>query len=46
MNLVFRGKRIEGLLAILPANERLFIDEMDQFDFPRARSLKLKDVMG
>lgn len=46
MNLVFRGKRIEGLLAILPANERLFVDEMDQFDFPRARSLKLKEVMG
>lgn len=46
MKLVFRGKRIEGLLTILPANERLFVDEMDQFDFPRARSLKLKDVMG
>ena len=46
MNLVFHGKRIEGLLAVLPANERLFIDEMDQFNFPRARSLKLKEVMG
>jgi 3-oxoacyl-[acyl-carrier-protein] synthase-3 len=46
MNLVFRGKRIEGLLAILPANERLFVDEMEQFDFPRSRSLKLKEVMG
>jgi 3-oxoacyl-[acyl-carrier-protein] synthase III len=46
MNLVFHGKKIEGLLAILPANERLFVDEMDQFDFPRARSLKLKEVMG
>lgn len=46
MNLVFHGKRIEGLLAVLPANERLFVDEMDQFDFPRARSLKLKEVMG
>lgn len=46
MNLLFHGKRIEGLLAVLPANERLFVDEMDQFDFPRARSLKLKEVMG
>lgn len=46
MNLVFRGKKIEGLLGILPANERLFVDEMDQFDFPRPRSLKLKEVMG
>jgi 3-oxoacyl-[acyl-carrier-protein] synthase-3 len=46
MNLVFHGKRIEGLLTVLPANERLFVDEMDQFDFPRTRSLKLKEVMG
>lgn len=46
MNLVFRGKRIEAVLGIVPANERLFIDEMDQFDFPRSRSLKLKEVMG
>lgn len=46
MKLVFYGKRIEGLLTVLPANERLFVDEMDQFDFPRARSLKLKEVMG
>lgn len=46
MKLVFHGKRIEGLLAVLPANERLFVDEMDQFDFPRTRSLKLKEVMG
>jgi len=46
MKLVFHGKRIEGLLTVLPANERLFVDEMDQFDFPRGRSLKLKEVMG
>lgn len=46
MNLTFRGKRIEGLLTVLPANERRFIDEMDRFDFPRTRSLKLKEVMG
>ena len=46
MKLVFHGKRIEGLLTVLPANERLFVDEMDQFDFPRTRSLKLKEVMG
>jgi 3-oxoacyl-[acyl-carrier-protein] synthase-3 len=46
MRLVYRDKRIEGLLVVLPANERSFVDEMDQFDFPRSRSLKLKDVMG
>lgn len=46
MNLFFRSKKVEGLLVVVPANERLFIDEMDQFNFPRTRSLKLKEVMG
>ena len=46
MKLQYRARRIEGLLVVLPANERLFVDEMEQFDFPRARSLKLKEVMG
>jgi 3-oxoacyl-[acyl-carrier-protein] synthase-3 len=42
----FRGKRITGILTVLPANERSFIEEMRNFDFPEARSLKLKEVMG
>ena len=46
MNFVFRHRRISGLLAIVPANERSFVDEMANFDFPLARSLKLKQVMG
>lgn len=46
MNLLFHHKRLEGLLTVLPSNERLFVDEMDQFEFPRERSLKLKEVMG
>ena len=46
MNFTFRGKRISGLLAVLPAHEQAFVDDMRNFDFPQARSLKLKQVMG
>ena len=46
MNFKFKGKRISGVLAVIPANERSFLEEMKHFDFPEARSLKLKEVMG
>jgi len=46
MNLIFSHRRISGLLAVVPANERSFVDEMANFSFPPARSLKLKLVMG
>ncbi len=46
MNFRYANRRISGLLTVVPANERSFIDEMDNFNFPRARSLKLKEVMG
>lgn len=46
MNFCFENKHISGLLVILPANERDFVDDMKQFDFPESRSLKLKEVMG
>lgn len=46
MNLIFSHRRISGLLAVVPANERSFVDEMANFNFPPARSLKLKLVMG
>jgi 3-oxoacyl-[acyl-carrier-protein] synthase-3 len=46
VNFVFHNRRISGLLAIVPANERSFVDEMANFNFPPARSLKLKQVMG
>lgn len=46
MNFVFTGKRLAGLLTVLPANERKFVDDMRNFDFPESRSLKLKAVMG
>ena len=46
MNFTFNRRKISGLLTVVPANERSFVDEMTKFDFPLARSLKLKQVMG
>ena len=46
MNFTFRRKRISGVLTVVPANERSFVEEMKNFNFPEARSLKLKEVMG
>jgi 3-oxoacyl-[acyl-carrier-protein] synthase III len=46
MNFTFRQKRITGILTLVPANERSFVEEMKNFNFPESRSLKLKEVMG
>jgi 3-oxoacyl-[acyl-carrier-protein] synthase III len=46
VNFTFRGKRISGLLAVVPRREGLFLEEMENFNFPRNRSLKLAEVMG
>ncbi len=46
MNFKFHDKRISGLLAVVPANERKFLEDMKEFDFPESRSRKLMQVMG
>jgi 3-oxoacyl-[acyl-carrier-protein] synthase III len=46
MNFTFRRKRISGILTVLPAREQSFVEDMKSFNFPEARSLKLKEVMG
>jgi 3-oxoacyl-[acyl-carrier-protein] synthase-3 len=46
MNLVFRNRRISGLLAVVPRHETRFVDEMANYRVPVGRSLKLKEVMG
>jgi 3-oxoacyl-[acyl-carrier-protein] synthase-3 len=46
VNFLWHGRKITGLLAVVPARESAFLDEMDNFNFPKARSLKLKEVMG
>lgn len=46
MNLTFRNKKITGILTVLPANEIKFEDEMENYNFSIAKSLKLKMAMG
>ena len=46
MRMDFANKKITGLLTVLPRNERNFLDEMANFNFPISRSMKLKTVMG
>lgn len=46
MNLKFHNKKISGILTILPKDEVKFDDELDNYNFTRAQSLKLKLTMG
>src|SRR5205085_5767573 len=46
MNFSFRNHRISGVLTVVPANERSFLDDMKDFNAPEARSRKLMEVMG
>lgn len=46
MNLKFHNKTITGIITILPANEVKFEEEMENYNFPVAKSLKLKMAMG
>ncbi len=46
MELSFQGKRIAGLLTVVPRHEQSFVDDMKGFNFPEARSRKLMEVMG
>jgi 3-oxoacyl-[acyl-carrier-protein] synthase-3 len=46
MRLSFRNKKITGLLIVLPSNEVRFEDEMENYNFSIAKSLRLKAAMG
>lgn len=46
MKLHFSNKKITGMLSVLPSNEVLFEDEMHNYSFSEAKSLKLKMAMG
>lgn len=46
MNLKFNNKKITGILTILPSQELKFEDEMENYNFSREKSLKLKLAMG
>lgn len=46
MNLKFTNKCITGILTVLPKNEVRFEDEIENYNFSPAKSLKLKLAMG
>lgn len=46
MQTVFKGKRISAMLGILPENEFLFDDEVNNYDFPPKQTMRLKKIMG
>ena len=46
MKTVFKKKKISGILTVLPENEILFDDEVDNYTFPAKQSMRLKKVMG
>ncbi len=46
MKINFLNKKITGMLSILPSNEVMFEDEMHNYSFSEAKSLKLKAAMG
>jgi len=46
MDLKFSNKKITGILTILPEREVSFEDEMHNYNFSNAKSLKLKSALG
>lgn len=46
MKINFSNKKITGILSILPSNQVMFEDEMHNYSFSEAKSLKLKMAMG
>lgn len=46
MRFKYQGKKITGILTIIPKNEKTFDEEMAQYKASMARTKKLKAVMG
>ena len=46
MNVKFHNKKISGILSIIPENEIKFDDELENYNFSRGQSMKLKMIMG
>ncbi len=46
MRTVFRNKKIEGILSVVPEREILFEEEIANYTFPEKQTLKLKKLMG
>lgn len=46
MDFKFENKKITGILTVIPKREVLFEDEIENYSFSRAKSMKLKRAMG
>lgn len=46
MKTVFKGKKISGIVSILPEKTAYFDDEINNYDFPEKQTKRLKKVMG
>lgn len=46
MKTVFHGKRVTGLLSVLPETSVAFEDEINNYTFPPKQTLRLQKVMG
>lgn len=46
MDFIFKHKRISGILTVLPKTAVKFEDEMANYNFSPAKSMKLKNAMG
>ena len=46
MKAIFEGKRISGLLSVVPETIVAFEDEIDNYRFPVKQTLRLQKVMG
>lgn len=46
MKTIFHNKKITGLLSVVPQTAVRFEDEVDNYNFPAAQTLRLQKVMG
>ena len=46
MKLTFQNKHISGILTIIPTREVVFEEEIENYNFSRGQSMKLKLIMG
>lgn len=46
MKTIFYGKKISGILTVLPETESMFEDEIGNYSFPEKQTLRLKKIMG
>ena len=46
MKTIFHGKKISGILTVLPETVSVFEDEVGNYTFPEKQTMRLKKVMG